>query len=400
MTHRFAPAGALVLSSAAFGLALTALSAIAQPSQGSPPATDITNRVRGVAQPQAPTTEDKLPTSHLKLPQGFKVETYIHGIMDARSLRLGDKGTLFVGNRVRDKVYAVVSQGNKREAKVIASGLDRPNGLAFKDGTLYIAEGTKISKLEKIEDNLDSPPKPVVIYSDFADHRSHGWKFLTIGPDNKLYVSVGAPCNVCEPSERHAVIQRMKADGSGLETVARGVRNSVGFDWSPVDKALWFTDNGRDMLGDDLPSDELNRVTRAGQHFGFPYCHQGDTADPEYGARRPCSEFVAPAANLGAHVAAIGMRFYTGTQFPAAYRGNIFIAEHGSWNRSSKVGYRIARVTVDAQGRAGKPETFVDGWLQGESAWGRPADVLVLPDGSLLVSDDHAGAIYRIRYAS
>jgi len=191
----------------------------------------------------------------------------------------------------------------------------------------------------------------------------------------------------------------MKPDGSGLETVARGVRNSVGFDWSPVDKTLWFTENGRDMLGDDLPADELNRVTRAGQHFGFPYCHQGDTADPEYGAKRPCSEFVAPAANLGAHVAAIGMRFYTGSQFPQAYRGNVIIAEHGSWNRSSKVGYRLSRVTVDGQGRAGKPETFVDGWLQGESAWGRPADVLVLPDGSLLVSDDLAGAIYRIRYA-
>ncbi len=284
MTHRFAPAGALVLSSAAFGLALTALSATAQQPQGSPPATDVTSRVRGVAQPQAPTTEDKLPTSQLKVPQGFKVETYIHGVMDARSLRLGDKGTVFVGNRTRDKVYAVVSQGNRREAKVIGSGLDRPNGLAFKDGTLYIAEGTKISKLEKIEDNLDNPPKPVVIYSDFADHRSHGWKFLTIGPDNKLYVSVGAPCNVCEPPAGNAQIRRLNTDGSGAEPYALGVRNSVGFDFHPINKELYFTDNGRDLLSDDLPNDELNRVTRMGQHFGFPYCHQGDVPETELGA--------------------------------------------------------------------------------------------------------------------
>jgi len=191
----------------------------------------------------------------------------------------------------------------------------------------------------------------------------------------------------------------MNADGSGLETVARGIRNSVGFDWSPVDKTLWLTDNGRDMLGDDLPADELNRVTRMGQHFGFPYCHQGDSADPAFGAKRPCSEFAAPAAALGAHVAALGMRFYTGTQFPAAYRGNIFIAEHGSWNRSKKSGYLVARVPVDAQGKAGTPEPFVEGWLQGESPWGRPADVLVMPDGALLVSDDLAGAIYRVHYA-
>ena len=346
-----------------------------------------------------------LPLDKLRLPPGFRVELVTDAVPNARQMALGRSGdgksTVYVGSRSAGKVYAFQLEGGRAgPVRTIASGLEMPSGVAWRDGSLYVAAVSKILRYDGIDERLAQPPAPVLVTESLPGERHHGWKFIAFGPDGALYVPVGAPCNVCEPSERHAVIQRMKPDGSGLETVARGVRNSVGFDWSPLDKTLWFTENGRDMLGDDLPSDELNRVTRAGQHFGFPYCHQGDSADPEYGPQRPCSEFVAPAANLGAHVAALGMRFYTGTQFPAAYRGNIFIAEHGSWNRSSKVGYRIARVSVDAQGRTGTPETFVDGWLQGESAWGRPADVLVLPDGSLLVSDDHAGAIYRIRYAS
>ena len=343
----------------------------------------------------------------LRLPPGFRVELVTDAVPNARQMALGRSGDgrsmVYVGSRSAGKVYAFQLEGGRAGAvRTIASGLEMPSGVAWRDGSLYVAAVSRILRFDNVDeaDRVGQPPAPVVVTDSLPRDRHHGWKFIAFGPDGALYVPVGAPCNVCEPSERHAVIQRMRPDGSGLETVARGVRNSVGFDWSPADRTLWFTENGRDMLGDDLPADELNRVTRTGEHFGFPYCHQGDTADPDYGARRPCSEFVAPAANLGAHVAAIGMRFYTGSQFPPAYRGNIFIAEHGSWNRSSKVGYRIARVTVDAQGRAGKPETFVDGWLQGESAWGRPADVLVLPDGSLLVSDDLAGAIYRIRYAS
>ena len=346
-----------------------------------------------------------LPLEKLRLPTGFRVELVTDAVPNARQMALGrsadGKSMIYVGSRSAGKVYAFQIEGGRAgPVRTVASGLEMPSGVAWRDGNLYVAAVSKILRFDGIDDRLAQPPAPVVVTDKLPGERHHGWKFIAFGPDGALYVPVGAPCNVCEPSERHAVIQRMKPDGSGLETVARGVRNSVGFDWSPVDRTLWFTENGRDMLGDDLPADELNRVTQAGQHFGFPYCHQGNTADPEYGARRPCSEFVAPAAMLGAHVAAIGMRFYTGMQFPEAYRGNVFIAEHGSWNRSSKVGYRIVRVTVDAQGRAGRPETFVDGWLQGESAWGRPADVLVLPDGSLLVSDDLAGAIYRIRFAS
>jgi glucose/arabinose dehydrogenase len=400
MTHRFAPVGVAVLSSAAFALALTAISAIAQQPQGGPPPADVTSRLRGVAQPPAATTEDKLPTSALKLPQGFKVETYIHGVMDARSLRLGDKGTVFVGNRALDKVYAVVSQGAKREAKVIASGLDRPNGLAFKDGTLYIAEGTKISKLEKIEDNLDQPPKPVVIYSDFPDHRSHGWKFLAIGPDNKLYVSVGAPCNICEPPAGNAQIRRLNTDGSGAEPYALGVRNSVGFDFHPINKELYFTDNGRDLISDDLPNDELNRVTKTGQHFGFPYCHQGDLPDNELGAGHACSEFVPPIAKLGPHSASLGMRFYLGTMFPQKYRGGIFVARHGSWNKSEKIGADVVFVTLNRDGSVKSVEPFLTGFLKDNNFIGRPVDVQVMRDGSLLVSDDYAGAIYRISYGA
>jgi glucose/arabinose dehydrogenase len=382
MTYRVAPVGALLstvaFSTAAFMVALTATSTIAQQ--------------------QSPVAEDKLPTAQLKLPQGFRVETYIHGVPDARSLRLGDKGTVFVSTRDRDKVYAVVTQGAKREAKVIASGLDRPNGLAFKDGTLYIAEGTKISKLDKIEDHLDSPPKPVVIYSDFPDHRSHGWKFLTIGPDNKLYVTVGAPCNICEPPAGNAQIRRLNTDGSGAEPYALGVRNTIGFDFHPVSKELYFTDNGRDWLSDDLPNDELNRVTKMGQHFGFPYCHQGDVLDNELGSGRNCNEFVPPVAKLGPHAAALGMRFYTGTMFPQKYRGGIFIARHGSWNRSEKIGADVIYVTLNRDGSVRSFEPFLTGFLKDNAYLGRPVDLQVMKDGSLLVSDDYAGAIYRISY--
>ena len=352
----------------------------------------------------APARAAAVQLDKLRVPAGFRIELVTDEVPNARQMALGrsaeGKSVVYVGSRSAGKVYAFeIEQGKAGPVRTIASGLAMPSGIAWRDGSLYVAAVSRILRFDAIDARLAQPPAPVLVTDRLPSESHHGWKFIAFGPDGKLYVPVGAPCNVCEPDERHGLIQRMNADGSAAEVVARGVRNSVGFDWSPADKTLWFTDNGRDMLGDDLPSDELNRVAQAGQHFGFPYCHQGDSADPEYGAKRLCSEFMAPAAALGAHVAAIGMRFYGGTQFPAAYRGNIFIAEHGSWNRSKKSGYQVARVTVDAQGRAGKPEPFVEGWLQGETAWGRPADVMVMPDGSLLVSDDLAGAIYRIRYA-
>ena len=339
-----------------------------------------------------------LPLERIKLPPGFEISVFADGVAQARSLALGKGNVLFVGTRA-DRVYAV----RYREAKAtqiitLASDLRMPNGVALRDGALYVAEVNRILRFDDIEAQLGPRPKPAVVTDRYPRETHHGWKFIRFGPDGRLYVPVGAPCNVCDPDPaRYALISRIQPDGSGYEVFARGVRNSVGFDWDPRTKELWFTDNGRDMLGDDLPSDELNHAPKPEMHFGYPYCHQGDIPDPEFGRKRSCSEFSPPAVKLGAHVAALGMRFYTGNQFPAEYRNNIFIAEHGSWNRSKKIGYRVARVVVEG-GRVLKHEVFAEGWLQGESVWGRPVDIEVMPDGSLLVSDDHAGAIYRIAY--
>jgi glucose/arabinose dehydrogenase len=364
------------------------------------PNAEVAKQLRGVPAPPFPTPTDKLQIAQLKAPKGFKIDLYLSGIANARSLRLGDKGTVFVSNRVLDKVYAIVEKNGQREAKVIASGLDRPNGLAFHNGTLYIAEGTRISKLEKIEDNLDNPGKPVVVYSDMPNHQSHGWKFIAIGPDNKLYINVGAPCNICIPPEENSQIRRINLDGSGAEVYVRGVRNSVGFDWHPVTKEFYFTDNGRDWLSEDLPEDELNRVTKQGQHFGFPYCHQGNFTDREVGWGRSCDEFVKPVALLGPHSAALGMRFYTGSMFPAEYRNAIFIARHGSWNRTKKIGGDIMVAKLNKDGSVKSVQPLITGFLQNNDYWGRPVDVQFLKDGSMLISDDHAGAVYRVTYGA
>ncbi len=339
----------------------------------------------------------RLPLERIKLPPGFEIGVFAERVPEARSLALGRNNVLFVGTRA-DRVYAVRYRDAKATQVVtVASGLRIPNGVALRDGALYVAEVNRILRFDDIEAQLDARPKPAVVTDRYPSETHHGLKFIRFGPDGRLYVPVGAPCNICEPDARHGLISRIRPDGSDYEVFARGVRNSVGFDWDPRTRELWFTDNGRDMLGEDLPSDELNHAPSPEMHFGYPYCHQGDTADPEFGRKRACSEFSPPALKLGPHVASLGMRFYTGSQFPAEYRNNIFIAEHGSWNRSKKIGYRVARVVVEG-GRVTKHEVFAEGWLQDESVWGRPVDVEVMPDGSLLVSDDHAGVIYRIAY--
>jgi glucose/arabinose dehydrogenase len=343
----------------------------------------------------------RLPLSTLKLPPGFSISLYADNVPNARSMALGPGGTLFVGTRTAGNVYAVVDADKDQKADrvyTLASGLEMPNGVAVRNGALFVAEVSRILRFDNIEASLAKPPAPAVVTDVYPKDRHHGWKFMAFGPDGWLYVPVGAPCNVCErPDPRYASITRIRPDGSGLEVVASGVRNTVGFDWHPVTKELWFTDNGRDMLGDDVPPDELNVAPAKGLHFGFPYCHGGTIADPEFGAKRACSEFAPPARALGPHVASLGMRFYTGTMFPAEYRNQIVIAEHGSWNRSTPIGYRVMKVTL-AGNRVTGYEPFVDGWLQGRKPWGRPVDVLVMPDGALLVSDDLAGAIYRITY--
>ena len=342
-----------------------------------------------------------LPLDNIKLPPGFSMTVYAAGVTNARGMVLGDKGTLFVGSRREGRVYAVVDEnGDHRADKIytIAKGLTMPVGVAFRNGSLYVSAVSQILRYEGIEQHLSKPPEPAVITDRLPSDSHHGWKYLAFGPDGKLYVAVGVPCNICEVDfNRYGHIARMNPDGSGYEVVARGIRNSVGFDWDPSTKHLWFTDNGRDYLGDDQPPDELNHAPKDGLNFGYPYCHGNRIADPEFGQEHSCNEFQPPAVELGPHVASLGMRFYTGAMFPPEYRGRIFIAEHGSWNRSKKIGYRITLATPDKEGKWGY-STFAEGWLQGEQAWGRPVDILQMPDGSLLVSDDEAGVIYRIAY--
>jgi glucose/arabinose dehydrogenase len=337
-----------------------------------------------------------LSLEKIKLPPGFEIRVFAR-VPEARSLTISPKGTLFVGTREEGKVFAVVDGSGRPDSVVqLARGLNMPNGVAFRNGSLYVAEIHRVLRYDGIESRLTDPPQPVVVRG-FPRDRHHGWKFIAFGPEGMLYVPVGAPCNICQPDPMHAAIHRMRPDGSGLETFARGVRNTVGFDWNPATRELWFTDNGRDYLGDERPPDELNHSPRAGMDFGYPSCHGKDIADPEYGRSRPCSATTPPAVELAPHVAALGMRFYTGQMFPERYRNGIFIAEHGSWNRTHKIGYRVTFVPFE-NGRYGRFEVFAEGWLQGESVSGRPVDVLVMPDGALLVSDDESGTIYRISY--
>ena len=351
-----------------------------------------------VAPPPIPSAPDKLPTAKLKVPAGFNIEVYAAGMANARSMREGDKGTVFVGSRLVDKVYAVSNQDGKRQVKVLASGLYRPNGLAFKDGTLYIAELSKISKIDKVEDNLDNPPKPTMIYDKLPKDEAHGWKFIGIGPDNKLYVPVGQPGNNVLHDADHGQIRRMNLDGSGAEIYVKGMRNTVGFDWHPTTKQMYFTDNGRDWMSEAVPEDELNRVSKAGEDFGAPYCLQGNILDPEFGWGKSCADYTAPVGLLGAHTAALGMRFYTGKMFPAAYKDAVFIARHGSWNKSQKLGGDVVVAKLNKDGTVKSVEPFLTGFLEDNKYVGRPVDVLQMKDGSLLVSDDWNGAIYRITY--
>jgi glucose/arabinose dehydrogenase len=351
-----------------------------------------------VVGPPIATAADKVPVGQLKVPKGFNIEVYATGMANARSLRQGDKGTVFAGSRLTKNVYAVIDKGDHREVKVLYNDLYRPNGLAYKDGTLYIAELSQVSKVEKIEDNLDNPPKPTVIYSDLPKDEAHGWKFIGIGPDNKLYVPVGQPCNNCLPPPTHGQIRRINLDGSGAEVVARGVRNTVGFDWRPGTGQLYFTDNGRDWLSEDKPEDELNRLSKVGEHFGSPYCYEGDIPDQEFGWGHSCSEFTAPVAKMGPHSASLGMRFYTGHMFPSEYHDQIFVARHGSWNRSVKFGGDVVVVKLNKDGTVKSITPFLTGFIVNNNYIGRPVDVLVAKDGALLVSDDWNGVIYRITY--
>ncbi|RPH36479.1 sorbosone dehydrogenase family protein [bacterium] len=334
----------------------------------------------------------------IKLPPGFRIEIFARDVAGARSITLTPDGTLFVGTRGTGKVYALqFARDGKHQVYTVASGLHDPNGVAFKDGSLYVAEISRILRYDNIAKSLRKPPQAAVVTDALPDKEAHGWKFIRFGPDGKLYVPVGMPCNICEQEDkRFGTIMRCNPDGSELEIYASGIRNTVGFDWHPQTRELWFTENGRDRLGDDIPPDELNRAPKKGMHFGFPYCYGKGRNDPDFKGAE-CEQYTPAELELGPHVAALGMRFYTGSMFPSQYRGGIFIAEHGSWNRSSPIGYRIMFVRLE-NGKAASYDVFAEGWLQGGFAWGRPVDVEVMPDGALLVSDDKADAIYRISY--
>ncbi len=363
-------------------------------------------------QAPAPAVAAPAPLPPLVVPAGFRAEVFADGVDNARSMVLGPRGTVFVGSQYTGKVHAVVDGDNNHRADrviQIASGLDQPNGVAFRNGALYVATASRLLRFDDIEQHLDAPPTPVVVRADLPNPRSgHTWKFIGFGPDDLLYMTVGAPCNVCTSQPLVSAIIRMKPDGSDMETFAEGVRNSVGFDWHPVTRELWFTDNARDGMGDDVPDDELNVAYRAGLHFGFPYCHQGDVPDPDFGAQRACSTTEPPAQRMGPHVAAIGFTFYTGTMFPPEYRNAAIIAQHGSWNRSVANGYRVMVAKTDGRRVTAyeplvtgfQPETGARGGRGATgSALGRPVDVLQMPDGSILVSDDAKSRLIRVSYS-
>jgi glucose/arabinose dehydrogenase len=357
------------------------------------------NEAAGKLKPFPPPTQaaapEALPLNSLKLPAGFRIELYASGIADARSLRVGARDTVFVASPSAGKVYAIDGQ---RAVKMIASGLHRPNGLAFANGTLYIAEVASISKIENAEDVLDNPPQPATVYADLPKDEVNGLRFLGIGPDGKLYVSVGQPCNNCLPQATQAQIRRIDLTGGNVEAVALGVRNSLGFDWAPQSKQLYFTDNGRDWLSEDAPSDELNRVAKPGEHFGAPFCYQGNLPDSEFGWGHSCDEFTPPILLLGPHTAPLGLRFYTGRMFPKGYQGAIFIARHGSWNRTKKIGGDVLLVRLNGNGSVASMEPFLTGFIHDNNYLGRPVDLEQLRDGSLLISDDWNGAVYRVSY--
>ena len=349
----------------------------------------------------APVMAGSLPVDSLTLPEGFTLTVFADDVPNARQLAQAEDGTVFAGSRDEGKVYAIRDadgDGRAERTWVLAEGLNMPSGIAYRDGTLYVAAVNRILALPDILDHLDDPPALELVTDQFPSDSHHGWKYLAFDREGKLIVPVGAPCNICNREEPYATIQRYDPDSGEMTTVARGVRNSVGFDFHPRSGQLWFTDNGRDNLGDNIPPGELNRAYRGGLHFGFPHCHGVEIRDPRYGKGVDCSNFEPPVQSLGPHVAPLGMAFYDGEMFPEEYVNQVFIAEHGSWNRSKKIGYRVSLVRLNEAGEAISYQPFAEGWLQGQRAWGRPADVLVARDGSLLVSDDTGNAIYRITY--
>ena len=365
---------------------------------------DETEAQKGLAPPSGPPTgmsdaELADTMKKIKLPKGFKIEVYASGVLAARQMAWGDKGTLFVGSFGLGNVYAITDKDGKKEVKTILKGLKMPTGLAYLNGALYVVDINKIMRYDNPEANLDKMPEGKVVYDDMPSYAAHGWKYIAVDKDGWFYIPLGPPFNIGLPPTSVSQIRRVDPKTGNAELVALGVRNSVGGDVDPRSGKYWFTENARDWLSDDTPSDKLNMISRLGEHFGYPYCHEGDIPDPKFAMGHKCSEFTPPVLKLGAHVAPLGMKFYTGSMFPASYKNNILIAEHGSWNRHQYQGARIVRVIVGPDGKNPKQEVFASGWIEGKQGYtGRPADIVMAKDGSILVADDWAGAIYRISY--
>ena len=401
-------AAAAVLASAASAQQLKSYDSTKKDFWEHPPADwflgDETEAQKGLTPKAPPATgvpieEIQATLKKIKLPKGFHISLWASDIPSARQMAWGDKGTLFVGAFGVGNVYAVSGPAGDRKVKVVIKGLKMPTGVAFYKGDLYVADIDKIIKYEKAEENVDNLGEGKVVYSDMPSYPAHGWKYLVFDKHGWVYVPLGPPCNECLPPTSVSQIRRVNPANGNAEIVALGVRNSVGGDIDPRTGDYWFSENARDWMADNVPSDKLNHITRIGEHFGYPYCHQGNIPDPKYAMGHKCSEFTPPVVKLGAHVAPLGMKFYTGKQFPAEYRNNIFLAEHGSWNRHQYQGARIMRIIVDPKGKQAKQEVFASGWIKGKQDFhGRPADVIVAKDGSLLVADDWAGAIYQISY--
>jgi glucose/arabinose dehydrogenase len=366
---------------------------------------DETDAQKGLAPPSGPPTgasEAELADliKKIQLPPGFKIEVWAPGVLAARQMAWGDKGTLFVGSFGLGNVYAITDKDGKREVKTVLKGLDMPTGIAFQDGALYVVAVNRIIRYDNAEANADHLGEGTVVYDDMPSYAAHGWKYIAPDKDGWFYIPLGPPFNIGIPPTSVSQIRRVDPKTGNAELVALGVRNSVGGDVDPRTGRYWFTENARDWMSDDTPSDKLNMVSRLGEHFGYPYCHQGDMPDPKFAMGHKCSEFTPPAFKLGAHVAPLGMKFYTGDQFPAEYKNSILIAEHGSWNRHQYQGGRIVRVTVDPDGKNAKQDIFATGWIEGDQGYlGRPDDIVLAKDGSILIADDWAGAIYRISYS-
>jgi glucose/arabinose dehydrogenase len=328
------------------------------------------------------------------------VELWAHGMPGVRMMARGSQGTIWAGSRIIGRVYEIKDKGGVRQHRILAEKLVQPNGVAFQGGNLYVMAINRVFRYDGIEDNPNVKPVELTAQFKLPPDVHHNWKFIAFGPDSRLYVQVGSPCNICEPSPEHGQIRRYIADGSGMEVVARGVRNSVGFDFHPQTGELWFTDNGRDWQAEDGPQDELNRVSKMGQFFGFPYCHANGIPDVDFKKKDPCKGVTLPVALMGPHAAALGMRFYTGNMFPKEYQNSIFVARRGSWNRSTLFGFDVANVRAGADGKNAKVTPFMTGFMDPKENkfWGRPVDVLQMPDGSMLVADEQVGAIYRVSY--